>query len=106
MYCANFLDRVNVSFAALQMNRDLGFTPQMYGFAAGVLFIGYTGFEIPSNVLLVRVGARRWLAQIMITWGLLGIANAFVYNQHSFYLVRFLLGLAEAGFSSRELFIT
>ena len=84
MYCVNFLDRVNVSFAALQMNHDLGFTPKIYGLAAGILFVGYVGFEIPSNVILARVGARRWLSRIMISWGLLGMIAVFVHDRHSF----------------------
>ncbi|GLR88751.1 MFS transporter [Bradyrhizobium iriomotense] len=98
MFCINFLDRVNIGFAALQMNRDLGLTPADYGFAAGILFVFYAGAEIPSNLILERVGARIWLARIMITWGLIAAANAFVYDKHSLYVLRMLLGLAEAGF--------
>src|ERR1700722_8613440 len=77
MFCANFLDRVNISFAALQMNHDLHLTLQVYGFAAGILFVAYTGLEVPSNLILQRVGARLWLSRIMITWGLIAAANAF-----------------------------
>jgi ACS family tartrate transporter-like MFS transporter len=98
MFCINFLDRVNIGFAALQMNRDLALTPADYGFAAGILFVFYAGAEIPSNLILDRVGARIWLARIMITWGLIAAANAFVHDKYSLYLLRMLLGLAEAGF--------
>ena len=98
MFCANFLDRVNIGFAALQMNRDLGLTPEIYGFAAGVLFISYTACEIPSNLILDKVGARVWLARIMITWGIVATANAFVFDRYSLYGMRFILGAAEAGF--------
>jgi ACS family tartrate transporter-like MFS transporter len=98
LYVVCFLDRVNVGFAALQMNRDLGFSAAMYGFGAGILFIGYALFEVPSNIILARVGARRWIARIAITWGLLSAATMFVQGPRSFYLVRFLLGVAEAGF--------
>src|SRR5262245_4050126 len=71
LYVVSFLDRVNVGFAALQMNRDLSLSPAVYGFGAGIFFIGYALFEIPSNLILARVGARRWIARIMVTWGLL-----------------------------------
>jgi ACS family tartrate transporter-like MFS transporter len=98
MFCVNFLDRVNIGFAALQMNRDLGLTPEVYGFAAGILFLGYTAFEVPSNLILQRVGARIWLARIMITWGLLAAATAFAHDRYSLYALRTLLGIAEAGF--------
>src|SRR5579872_1033924 len=93
----NLIDRTNISFAALQMNEDLGLTPAVYGFAAGIFFVGYCVFEIPSNLLLVRVGARRWLARIMISWGVVVLAMAWVNGSRSLYLVRFLLGVAEAG---------
>jgi ACS family tartrate transporter-like MFS transporter len=98
MFCANFLDRVNISFAALQMNHDLHLTPQVYGFAAGILFVAYTALEVPSNLILQRVGARFWLSRIMITWGIVAAANAFIFDKHSLYVVRLLLGAAEAGF--------
>lgn len=98
MFCANFLDRVNIGFAALQMNRDLGLTPEIYGFAAGILFISYTACEIPSNLILDKVGPRIWLARIMITWGIVATANAFVFDRYSLYGMRFILGAAEAGF--------
>src|SRR6202161_1714950 len=94
----NHIDRSNISYAALQMNHDLGLTPEVYGFAAGIFFIGYVSFEIPSNFLLTRFGARRWIARIMITWGLIATAMAWVNGATSLYALRFLLGFAEAGF--------
>nr|WP_232631787.1 MFS transporter [Methylobacterium sp. Leaf118] len=96
-FCA-YLDRVNVSFAALTMNRDLGLSASAYGFGAGLFFLGYFAFEVPSNLILARVGARVWIARIMVTWALVSGATAFVTGEVSFYLVRFALGLAEAGF--------
>jgi ACS family tartrate transporter-like MFS transporter len=98
LYIVCFLDRVNVGFAALQMNRDLGLSAAAYGLGAGILFLGYALFEIPSNVILARIGARRWIARIAITWGLLSSAMMFVTGPKSFYALRFLLGVAEAGF--------
>jgi len=103
-YLVCYLDRVNVSFAALQMNKDLGFTAAVYGFGAGIFFIPYFLLETPSNLLLVRFGARRWIARIMFTWGLLSALTAFVWNDTSFYVIRFLLGAAEAGFFPGILF--
>jgi len=97
-YAVNFLDRVNVGFAALAMNRDLGFTPSIFGTGAGIFFIGYILFEIPSNLALQRFGARIWIARIMISWGLVAAAMAVVSGETSFYVMRFLLGVAEAGF--------
>jgi D-galactonate transporter len=97
-YVVNFLDRVNVSFAALHMNADLGFSPSVYGAGAGVFFVGYILFEIPSNLALQRFGARIWIARIMVSWGLIACAMALVHSESSFYLMRFLLGVAEAGF--------
>jgi ACS family tartrate transporter-like MFS transporter len=97
-YVVNFLDRVNVGFAALAMNEDLGFTPSIYGAGAGIFFVGYILFEIPSNLALQRFGARIWIARIMISWGLVASAMALVHNETSFYVMRFLLGVAEAGF--------
>lgn len=99
MFALNTLDRVNVSFAALQMNHDLGLTPEIYGFAAGLLFLTYTACEIPSNLLLERLGAGLWLARIMITWGIIAAATAFVVDRYSLYAARALLGIAEAGFA-------
>ena len=97
MYVASFLDRVNIGFAALQMNQDLGFSPQVYGFGAGIFFWGYFLFEVPSNLMLEKVGARLWMCRIMVTWGLLSMVTAFVTGPVSFFAVRFLLGAAEAG---------
>jgi MFS transporter, ACS family, tartrate transporter len=98
LYVIAYLDRVNVGFAALQMNADLKFSSAVYGLGSGIFFIGYFLFEIPSNLILSRVGARIWIARIMITWGIVASATAFIQGPRSFYLVRFLLGLAEAGF--------
>jgi ACS family tartrate transporter-like MFS transporter len=97
-YGAAFIDRVNISFASLQMNRDLHFSSSMYGLGAGLFFLGYATCEIPSNLLLYRFGARRWLARIMLTWGLLAVGMIFVKTPTQFYVMRFLLGMAEAGF--------
>jgi MFS transporter, ACS family, tartrate transporter len=97
-YIVNFLDRTNVGFAALTMNKDIGLTPEEYGYGAGILFLGYSLFEVPSNVALYKVGARLWLARIMITWGAISMATIFVTDAYGFYILRFLLGLAEAGF--------
>lgn len=97
-YLFAYIDRVNVSFASTQMNADLGFTATIYGFGAGLFYLAYSLVEIPSNILLMRFGARRWLARIMIMWGLIAIAMAFVSTPMQFYALRFLLGLAEAGF--------
>ncbi|HET7468315.1 MAG TPA: MFS transporter [Gemmatimonadales bacterium] len=98
LYILNFLDRVNVGFAALEMNRDLGFGPEVYGFGAGVFFLGYCLFEVPSNLVLYRTGARLWIARIMVTWGLAASAMMVVHTAWGFYGLRFLLGVAEAGF--------
>jgi ACS family tartrate transporter-like MFS transporter len=92
------MDRINISFASLQMNRDLHFSASVYGFGAGLFFIGYALCEVPSNLLLLRFGARRWLARIMFTWGLLAAATMLVRTPLEFNVLRFLLGMAEAGF--------
>jgi len=97
-YAVNFLDRVNVGFAALSMNEDLGFSPSVFGAGAGIFFAGYLLFEIPSNLALQRFGARIWIARIMVSWGIIATAMAFVAGETSFYVMRFLLGVAEAGF--------
>jgi ACS family tartrate transporter-like MFS transporter len=97
-YGVAYTDRVNISFAALQMNRDLHFSASIYGFGAGLFFLSYAACEIPSNLLLYRFGARRWIARIMITWGLLAMGMMFVKTPVEFYVVRFLLGMSEAGF--------
>ncbi|HKR37413.1 MAG TPA: MFS transporter, partial [Steroidobacteraceae bacterium] len=98
LYFVAFLDRVNIGFAALTMNADLGLTPHMFGFASGIFFIGYVLFEVPSNIVMERVGARLWIARIMLTWGLLSAGTAFVSSPNQLYVLRFLLGVAEAGF--------
>ncbi|WP_413795450.1 MULTISPECIES: MFS transporter [unclassified Pseudomonas] len=98
LYIIAFLDRVNVGFAKLQMAADVGLSDMAYGFGAGVFFIGYCLCEIPSNLMLQRVGARYWITRIMITWGLLSMSMMFVQTPTSFYILRFLLGMAEAGF--------
>ena len=97
-YGVAYMDRVNISFAALRMNQDLHFSASVYGLGAGLFFLSYAAFEVPSNLLLMRFGARRWLARIMLTWGLLAVGMMFVRTPIQFYAMRFLLGLAEAGF--------
>lgn len=97
-YGLAYMDRINISFASLQMNRDLHFSASVYGFGAGLFFIGYALCEVPSNLLLLRFGAKRWLARIMFTWGLLATLMMFVRTPLEFNAVRFLLGMAEAGF--------
>src|ERR1700741_2844875 len=97
-YFVAYLDRVNVSFAALTMNKDLGLSASAFGFGAGIFFLAYFLFEVPSNLFLERVGARKWIARIMFTWGLLSGGMAFITGETGFYAVRVLLGIAEAGF--------
>jgi MFS transporter, ACS family, tartrate transporter len=97
-YFVAFLDRVNVGLAALTMNADLGFDSAIFGLGAGIFFLGYFIFEVPSNLILERIGARVWIARIMFSWGLVSTAMALVWNEPSFYVTRFLLGAAEAGF--------
>jgi len=97
-YLVAYLDRVNIGFARLQMMDDLGFSETVYGFGAGIFFLGYFLFEVPSNIILHRVGARVWIGRIMITWGLVSGSFMFVKTPAMFYSLRFLLGLAEAGF--------
>ena len=97
-YGLSYMDRINISFASLQMNRDLHFSASVYGLGAGLFFIGYALCEVPSNLLLLRFGARRWLARIMFTWGLLAMSMMFVRTPFAFNALRFLLGMAEAGF--------
>jgi MFS family permease len=97
-YLCAYLDRINVSFAKLQMLNDLHFSEAVYGAGAGVFFVGYLLFEVPSNLILLRVGARRWIARIMVTWGVISAGMMFVTTPTSFYIMRFLLGVAEAGF--------
>src|SRR5208283_1150914 len=98
LYVIAYLNRVNVSFAALTMNKDLGLDPYYYGLGAGIFFFGYCLFEIPSNLILVHVGARKWIARILFTWGILACATAVVQGPKSFLTMRFLLGAAEAGY--------
>ncbi|SEB13367.1 MFS transporter [Paraburkholderia sartisoli] len=98
LYFVSFLDRVNVGFAALTMNRAIGLSPAAFGFGGGLFFIGYFLFEVPSNLILHRVGARRWIARVMVSWGIVSFASAFVVGPNSFYALRFMLGVAEAGF--------
>lgn len=98
LYFIAYIDRVNIGFAALTMKQDLGFTASMLGFGAGIFFWGYFMFEVPSNIILHKVGARLWIARVMVTWGIISGAMAFVEGSTSFYVMRFLLGAAEAGF--------
>lgn len=97
-FVLNYIDRTSVGFAALTMNADLGMSATQFGWGAGILFAGYCLLEVPSNLALYRYGARRWLARIMITWGIAAAATAFVVGPYSFYAARFVLGVAEAGF--------
>jgi len=94
----NYLDRINIGFAALDMNKQLNFSPAVFGFAGSIFFFGYMLLEVPSNLLLHRLGARRWIARILLTWGAVATATAFVFNESSFYILRFMLGVMEAGF--------
>lgn len=98
LYFVAFIDRVNIGFASLTMNKDIGLSPTVYGFGAGIFFWGYFLFEVPSNIILHKIGARIWIARVMITWGLVSAAMALVQGATSFYVLRFLLGAAEAGF--------
>jgi D-galactonate transporter len=97
-YFVAYLDRVNLGFAALTFKGDLGFSDAVFGLGAGIFFAGYFIFEVPSNLILDRVGARKWIARIMVSWGLVSASMAFVQGETSFYVIRFLLGVAEAGF--------
>jgi ACS family tartrate transporter-like MFS transporter len=98
LYVIPFIDRINLGFAALTMNRELAITSQQFGFAAGVFFRGYFLFEVPSNLILHKIGARVWIARILITWGAVATPTGFVQSAHQLYVARFLLGLAEAGY--------
>jgi MFS transporter, ACS family, tartrate transporter len=98
LYFVSFLDRVNVGFAAFSMNKAIGLSPAEFGFGGGIFFIGYILFQVPSNMILYRVGARRWISRVVVVWGLVSACSAFVTGPHSFYAMRFLLGLAESGF--------
>ena len=97
-YFFSYLDRVNLGFAALTMNAELKFTPLIFSWGAGIFFIGYFIFEVPSNLALEKFGASRWIARIMVTWGVISALMATVSGEWSFYILRFLLGVAEAGF--------
>ena len=98
LYVISFLDRVNVAYAALEMTHDLGFTAEVFGFGAGIFFIGYFLLEIPGALLVEKWSARKWIARIMISWGIVTILVGFVKTANQFYWARFFLGLAEAGF--------
>src|SRR5262249_27171848 len=98
LYIIAFLDRVNVSYAALDMTKALGFSPRVYGFGAGIFFIGYFLLEIPGTMLVEKWSARKWSARIMISWGVAAVLQGFVHTATQFYWARFLLGLSEAGF--------
>jgi ACS family tartrate transporter-like MFS transporter len=98
LYVVAFLDRINIGFAALTMNKELAISSQQFGLVVGVFFLGYFLLEIPSNLLLHRIGARVWIARILVTWGLVAIATAFVQSVAQLYVARFLLGMAESGF--------
>jgi MFS transporter, ACS family, tartrate transporter len=97
-YVIAYLDRINVSFAALTMRSDLGMDAAAFGLGSGIFFIGYFFFEVPSNLILAKVGARKWIARIMVSWGIVSMAMALTWNQQVFYIFRFILGVAEAGF--------
>ncbi len=97
-YLLCYIDRVNVGFASLQMNKAVGIDPKTYGLGAGIFFVGYFILEVPSNLALERFGARKWIARIMISWGIVSACMVFIHSPRSFYLLRFLLGVAEGGF--------
>jgi MFS transporter, ACS family, tartrate transporter len=98
LYIISFLDRINIGFAALTMNQELGVTSQQFGMLVGMFFISYSLFEIPSNLILHKVGARIWIARILIMWGVTAALSGFVHTVHQLYIARFLLGVAEAGY--------
>ncbi|HEV2133353.1 MAG TPA: MFS transporter [Terracidiphilus sp.] len=98
LYFVSFLDRVNVGFAAFSMNKAIGLTPAEFGFGGGIFFIGYIVFQVPSNMILYRVGARKWIARVVVAWGIVSAGSAFAIGPYSFYAMRFFLGVAEAGF--------
>jgi MFS transporter, ACS family, tartrate transporter len=99
LYVIAYLDRINIGFAALTMNKELAISSQQFGMLVGIFFFGYFLFEIPSNLMLHKFGARVWIARILITWGIVAMLTGFVHSVHQLYVVRFLLGLAEAGYS-------
>src|SRR3954468_11452654 len=98
LYIIAYIDRANIGYAALQMNAELALTSEAFGFAAGIFFIGYFLFEVPSNVMMGKYGPRVWIARILISWGIVSVLTAFVQNATQLYILRFLLGVAEAGF--------
>src|SRR5438067_412963 len=98
LYMVNILDRANVGFARLQMLGDLGLREDVYGLGAGIFYVGYMLFEVPSNLILHRIGARRWISRILVSWGIVSACMMFVKGEWSFYVLRVLLGIAEAGF--------
>jgi len=98
LYLVAYLDRINIGFAALTMNKELAITSQQFGLLAGFFFFGYLIFEVPSNLLLHRIGARVWIARILMTWGIVAVLTGFAQTVHQLYVARFLLGVAEAGF--------
>src|SRR5215467_12697086 len=104
LYLVNFIDRINVGFAALTMNKDLAFSSSVFGFGAGIFFIGYLLFHVPAQVILTWLGVRRWIFGILAVWGLISALCAFVTDPISFYVLRFLLGVAESGFFPGMLF--
>lgn len=104
-YFTAYIDRVNVGFAALTMNQDLGLSAEQYGLAAGLFFVGYVAFSIPSNLILAKIGGRTWLPIIMVCWGSASLLNAWVFDAHSFYVLRFILGVGEAGLYPGLLYI-
>jgi sugar phosphate permease len=102
LYIVAYLDRINIGFAALTMNREIGITSQQFGLLVGVFFLGYFLFEIPSNLLLHKIGARIWIARILISWGIVAALTGFVQGASQLYVARFVLGVMEAGFFSRH----
>ena len=105
IYVVAFIDRINIGFAALTMSKDLGLTPAMFGLGAGIFFIGYFLFEVPSNLILHRVGARRWIARVMITWGIISTCFTLIHGAVAFYVLRFLLGVPRQASSLALFFI-
>lgn len=98
LYIVSYLDRANIGYAALQMNKELALSSEAFGFVSGIFFIGYFLFEVPSNVMLNRFGARVWIARILVTWGVIAALTAFAQTAGQLYVLRFFLGVAEAGF--------
>src|ERR1700680_110982 len=98
LYLVNYIDRVNVGFAALTMNKDLGLSPAVFGFGAGIFFLGYLIFQVPANLMLEKIGARRWVFLMLAVWGIISASNALMQGPLSYYAIRLVLGVAEAGF--------